>query len=75
MRKMLSDSILELMKCPNLKICTFTFMRFAVGALSEVLYNYYSNLFWTVLVHTKQSKKKGFPIAFSNLAWKGSGFF
>ena len=57
MRKMLSNSILDLGKCPNRKTCTFTFMRFPVGAIPEVqnsiwkyfshkvLYNYYSKFF------------------------------
>jgi hypothetical protein len=36
MEKLLSDSILDLAKCPNQKTCTFTFMRFLVGALPEV---------------------------------------
>ena len=36
MRKMLLDMILDLAKCPNRKMCTFTFMRFPVGALPKV---------------------------------------
>ena len=51
MRKILSDSILDLAKCPNRKTCTFTFMHFPVETLPrskmesesishKVLYNY-----------------------------------
>ena len=36
MEKLLSDSILDLAKCTNQKRCTFTFMRFLIGALHEV---------------------------------------
>ena len=36
MGKLLLDSILDIRKCPNFKTCTFTFMRFLVGALPEV---------------------------------------
>ena len=76
MGKLLSNLILDLAKCPNQKTCTFTFMHFLIGALPEVqnwfrkpfshkvLYNYYSN----DLYLTKS--KNGFPIVFSNLAWK-----
>ena len=56
-RKLLSKLILDHGKCPNQKACTFTFMRFLVGALPEVqnqfwkqfsnkvLYNYCLNFF------------------------------
>ena len=43
MRKMLSDLILDLGKCPNRKTCTFTFMHFPVGALPKV-----QNQIWSV---------------------------
>ena len=36
MRKMLSDSIVDLGKCPKREKCTFTFMHFPVGALPRV---------------------------------------
>ena len=53
---MLSDLILDLGKCPNLKTYTFTFRRFPVGALPKVqnwighlskkiLYDYNSEVF------------------------------
>ena len=83
MRKMLLDSILDLVKCPNWKTCTF--MRFPVGALPEiqnwiwkhfsykVQYNYYSKKMERFGIYLKS--KNGFRIVFSNLARKGSGFF
>ena len=80
MRKLLSKMILDLGKCPKQKTCTFTFMRFLVGALPEVqnhfrkqfshkvLYNYSSKFFlWSVSVSILKSQKNGFPIVFSNL--------
>ena len=36
MGKLFSDSILDLAECPNKKTCTFTLMRFPIGALPEV---------------------------------------
>ena len=42
MRKLLSNSILNLAKCPNQKTCTFTFMRFPIGVLPEVLKAFFS---------------------------------
>ena len=65
MGKLVSEMILDLGKCT----CTFTFMRFLVGALAEVqnnfrkqfsnkvLYNYRSIFFWSVLVSIKKVKK------------------
>ena len=34
--KKASDLILDFGKCPNRKTCTFTFMRFSVGARSKI---------------------------------------
>ena len=63
MGKLLSNSILDLAKCPNQKTCTFTFMCFPIGALPEVqnlfckhfahkvLYNYCSKKNQSVLTY------------------------
>ena len=87
MRKMLSNSILDLGKCPNRKLCTFTFMRFLVGAFPKVqnriwkhfphkvLYNYNSKLFLERFCLYLTKSKNGFPIVFPNLARKGSTVF
>ena len=77
MRKMLSDSISELRKCPNRKTCTFTFMHFPVGAHPEVqneserifFIKYYIitipkkffGAFWFIL---KKKSKMDFPLHF-----------
>ena len=87
MRKMLSDSILDLRKRHNRKTCTFTFMRFPPGALPEVqnwiwkhfshkvLYTYYSKKKLECFGSYLTKWKNGFPIASINLARKCSGFF
>ena len=88
MSKLLSNSILDLAKCPNQKTCTFTFMHFPIGALPEVqnlfwnlfshkvLYNYYSNfcLFEFFDLYLIKSKN-GFPIVFQILRGRVQGVF
>ena len=46
MRKLLSDLIFDLAKCPNRKTCIFTFMRFPIWALPKV-----QNWFWKHFSH------------------------
>ena len=87
MRKLLSDLILDLAKCPNRKTCTFPFIRFLIGALPKVQ-NYSESIFLiqeyktTILNLVLEcfcpnfyKSKNGFPIACSNLAQKGYVFF
>ena len=88
MRKMLSDSIFDLKKCPNQKTHENESTCFPVGALCEVLNRIWEHFSHKVL-HNYYSKKKldcfglyltksknGFSIVFSNLVRKGSrGFF
>ena len=84
---MLSDSILDLAKCPNLKTHTFTFMSFPVGELPnvqnwilkhfshKVLYNYYYKSFFWAFWFIFNKVKKIISHCILNLARKGSGFF
>ena len=87
MKKMLSDSILDLAKCPNRKTCTFTFMRFSFGALSEVqnwiwkhfshkvLYNYCSKIFLEIFGSYLRKSKMDFPLHFQILRERVWDFF
>ena len=51
MRKLLSQMILDLEKCP----CTFTFMHFQVTTLPEVQ-NYFGKQFFSNVLHNYRSK-------------------
>ena len=76
MIKLLSQLILDHGKCPNQKTCAFTFMRFLVGALSEVqncfrkqflhkvLYNNYSKKIWSDSSKKMALKKQIFHCIF-----------
>ena len=69
MRKMLSEPILDLRKCPNWKTHESESAGFLVGALHKVwnqiwkqfshkvLYNYYSNFFWALRSICNKVKK------------------
>ena len=86
MRKMLSDSILDLGKCPNQKTHESENACFLVGALCEVknriwkhfshkvLYNYYST-FFCVSDYTFLSQKMDFPLYFQILRRRVWVFF
>ena len=87
MRKMPSDSILDLAKYPNRKTFTFIFMCFLVGALPEiqnwiwkhfshkVLYNYYSKKNLEGFGSYLRKSKKDFPLHFQILRKKVQGIF
>ena len=87
MRKMLSDSILDLGKCPNRQMHESESAFFPVGALCEaqnwirkhfsrkVLYNYYLKKKLEPFSLYLTTSKNWFPIVLSNLARKGSFFF
>ena len=79
MRKMLSDSILDLGKCPNRKTHEGESACFPVGALPDVQKRIWKHFSHKVL-YIYYSKKKlecfgQFPIVFSNLARRVQGFF
>ena len=83
MGKLFSEMILD----HGRSTCTYTFMCFLVGALSEVwnhfqkqfshkvLYNYCSIFYWRYLVSNLKSKKNGFPFVFSKTYWSDVGGF
>ena len=71
MRKMFSDSILDLRKCPNRKLHESESACFPVGVLHVVQLYYFLERLGLYLTESKN----GFPIVFSNIARKGSGFF
>ena len=80
MRKMFSESILDLGKCPNRKMHESESAGFLDRALPEVqnrfrkhfshkvLYNSCSKfIFWSVLVNIYKSKKMDFPLYFQKV--------
>ena len=87
MRKMLSDSMLDLAKCPNRKMHKSEPACFLLGHSPrskikseknshKVCINYCSKFFLEAFLSiVKKVKKRGFPIVFSNLAQKGYFFF
>ena len=86
MRKMFSDSILDLGKCPNPKTHESESACFQVGhfARSKIKSKSIFLIKYYIITILKKfgaircifnKVKNGFPIVFSNLALKGSGFF
>ena len=54
---MLSDSILDLGKCPSRKTCTYTFMRFQLGHFPKSKFEYESIFFIKYYVFTILNNK------------------
>ena len=75
-KKLLSEKILDLGKCPKQKTCTFTFMRFLVGHFpkSKIVFesSFYTKSYiitilkkiWERFVFKNGASKNVFPIVF-----------